>query len=308
MFEHKPVLYQKTIDVLHVKSSGVYVDATLGGATHALGVASLLDERGIFIGIDQDSSTLEHGRQRLSHVKCRVELVHANFRSLGVVLDKLGQPTVDGILMDIGVSSPQLDKAERGFSYRQDGPLDMRMDQGSGVTLSTWLDQVDEAALRQVLWDFGEERYARRIARGILAARPIHSTLELADIVRQSVPYSYERDKHPARRTFQALRIAINDELGALEMGLQEAVKRLNPSGVVAVITFHSLEDRFVKTLFNTLSKSCVCPPKQPICTCGGQAFYEKMNNKPITPSDEEQMENPRSRSAKLRALRRMEV
>lgn len=308
-FSHRSVLLQESVDALQIRPTGIYLDGTLGGAGHATEVAKRLTT-GMLIGIDQDTTALQAAGQRLASMTCRVELVHSNFRRLDSILTQLGISGVDGMLFDLGVSSPQLDDGSRGFSYMTDAPLDMRMDRSGAVCAYDIVNHAEEEELKKILWRYGEERYAPRIAAAILryrAQRPVETTLELADIVKYAMPPQARREKqHPAKRTFQAIRIAVNDELGAVEDMLEKAVDLLNPGGRLAVITFHSLEDRLVKNAMAEAAKGCTCPPEFPVCVCGKKPKVRVVTRKPIVPGATELEENPRARSAKLRVAEKL--
>ncbi|HPT83247.1 MAG TPA: 16S rRNA (cytosine(1402)-N(4))-methyltransferase RsmH [Limnochordia bacterium] len=308
-FGHEPVLLQETIDALALKPGEVYVDCTVGAAGHSLGM--LATEPTIqLIGIDQDDAALERAKYRLANYRERVTLIKGNFRNLRSLLSDLGVQEVAGILIDLGVSSIQLDQGERGFSYHQDARLDMRMDRSSPLDAWTVVNTYGEEELARIIAEYGEERWAARIAQFIVAERqskPIDTTGDLVAVIKKAVPAGARaQGPHPARRTFQALRIAVNDELGALRDVLGQAVDLLKPKGRLAVITFHSLEDRLVKDYFQDLLGKCTCPPGLPVCVCGRQPVVELVNKKPIVPSPREVENNPRSRSAKLRAVEKL--
>ena len=304
-YGHKPVLLEECLEALAVRPEGVYVDGTLGRAGHSQAILRRLTT-GRLIGIDRDLAAIGAARERLADFGDRVTLVHGNFSDLGDILQNLGIVGVDGMLFDLGVSSPQLDEPQRGFSYMHDAPLDMRMDQtaslDAGAVVNTWSDE----ALRRVLFEYGEERYAPQIARAIVRRRedgPIRTTGELAEIIRSAMPAKALREKqHPAKRSFQAIRIAVNGELDALPPMLEAAADRLAPGGRLAVITFHSLEDRIVKRKLRELSTGCTCPPEFPVCVCGKKPKLKLVTRKPVTSGPAELEENPRARSAKLRA------
>ena len=303
-YGHRSVLLDECIEALAIRPDGVYVDGTLGRAGHSLEIVRRLDA-GRLIALDRDETALAAARERLAEYMDRVTLVHSNFSRLGEVLDELGVDAADGMLFDLGVSSPQLDDAQRGFSYKQDAPLDMRMDRGAPLTARQLVNTCGFEELRRILFEYGEERYAPQIARAICAARekkPIETTLELAELIRGAMPAKALREKqHPARRSFQAIRIAVNDELGELSPMLDAAQSHLKPGGRLAVITFHSLEDRIVKQKLKELSTGCICPPEFPVCVCGRTPKLRLVSRKPIVPSQRELDGNPRSRSAKLR-------
>lgn len=306
---HQPVLCAEVVSILSPLAGKTLVDGTLGlgGHTEALLHA---DETVQVIGIDRDAEALALASQRLARFGSRIRTVHGNFRQLDQHLDGLDIETVDGLLLDIGVSSLQLDASERGFSFRRDGPLDMRMNQEASETAADWVHTATESELSDVIYRFGEERYGRKIARAIVRAREsgrIESTAQLADVVRKAVPAKYDhRRLDPATRTFQAIRMFLNDELGSLEGGLAVGFERLVIGGTFVVISFHSLEDRIVKRFFREKAQSCVCPPKMPECVCGKEIEAEILTKRPLTATPEEVGVNPRSRSAKLRAAVRL--
>ena len=309
MPEHKSVLLHECIENLNIRPDGIYVDGTLGLGGHSMEIAKRLTT-GRLIAIDQDETAIARSKERLAPWADRITFVHGNFRSLGKILDDLGIDRVNGMLFDLGVSSPQLDEAERGFSYMADAPLDMRMDQSAPVTAWTVVNTWSESELARILRDYGEERYAGRIAAGIVRSRekkPVETTLELVDIIKSAMPGAALREKqHPAKRSFQAIRIAVNDELGAVERMMQAAVDRLNPGGRLAVITFHSLEDRIVKNAMNEAAQGCTCPKEFPVCVCGKTPRVRILSRKPILSTAQELAENPRARSAKLRAAEKI--
>jgi len=301
-FEHIPVMSREVIDYLSVNKGGIYLDLTLGLGGHAIEILKS-DPDVKLIGIDIDSEALSIAGERLKNYKDRIHIVHGNFADLDLILSENGISKVDKILADLGVSSIQLDKAERGFSFRLESNLDMRMDQSAGRPISYELNNESFDNLVKIIREFGEERWARRIAKNIVIEReksPITTTKQLADLIVKSVPRSNE-DIHPATRTFQALRIYKNNELDNLKIGLDKAIKALKIGGRICVISFHSLEDRIVKDMFRTLEKGCVCPPKTPKCVCGKKSTVKIITKKPLTPSEEEIKLNPRSRSAKMR-------
>ena len=308
-FHHVSVLLWECIDGLNIKPDGIYVDGTLGGAGHSSQIAARLTT-GRLIGIDRDPIALKAAGERLAPYKDRVTLVHSNFCQMKQVLQDLGIPGVDGILLDLGVSSPQLDDGARGFSYMADAPLDMRMNNQDALTAHTVVNQWSYEELRRILFDYGEERYAPKIAAAICARRevkPIETTLELVDIIRSAMPAAALREKqHPAKRSFQAIRIAVNDELGSVEKLMRDAVDCLNPGGRLAIITFHSLEDRIVKVGMAEAAKGCTCPPNFPVCVCGKKPKVQLITRKPIVSGEEELEVNPRARSAKLRVCEKI--
>ena len=309
-FQHKSVLLQECIDALNIRPDGIYLDGTLGGAGHSSQIASRLTEGGRLIGVDRDRTALAAAKERLAPYADRVTLVHSNFAEIDAILDSLGIPAVDGMLFDLGVSSTQLDDASRGFSYMADAPLDMRMDKDDALTAGEVVNTWPQGELRRILYDYGEERYAPQIAAAICRARekaPIETTLELVDIIRSAMPAQALREKqHPAKRSFQAIRIAVNDELGAVSRMMQAAVGRLNPGGRLAVITFHSLEDRIVKSEMQQAARGCTCPPEFPVCVCGKKPLVKLVTRKPIVSGPAELEENPRARSAKLRVAEKL--
>ena len=303
-FHHVSVLLDECIEGLNIKPDGIYVDGTLGGAGHSYHIAERLTT-GRLIGIDRDPVALKAAGERLSPFADRVTLVHSNFCRMGQVLQELGISGVDGILLDLGVSSPQLDDGSRGFSYMTDAPLDMRMDNGDALSADTVVNTWSYEELKRILYDYGEERYAPAIAAAIVRKRevsPIRTTLELVDVIRSAMPPAALREKqHPAKRTFQAIRIAVNDELNSVSKAMDAAIPCLNPGGRLAVITFHSLEDRIVKNAMAAAAKGCTCPPEFPVCVCGRKPQVTVLTRKPIVSGEEELERNPRARSAKLR-------
>ena len=308
-FHHISVLLDECIDGLNIKPDGVYVDGTLGGAGHSFQIAARLST-GRLIGIDRDPVALAAAAKRLEPYKDRVTLVHSNFCEIASVLRDLQIEGVDGILLDLGVSSPQLDDGARGFSYMADAPLDMRMNNEDPLTAAEVVNTWSYEELKRILYDYGEERYAPKIAAAICARReqqPIRTTLELVDIIRSAMPASALREKqHPAKRSFQAIRIAVNDELGSVEKVMRDAIPCLNPGGRLAIITFHSLEDRIVKNGMADAAKGCTCPPNFPVCVCGKKPKVKLISRKPIVSGDEERERNPRARSAKLRVCEKL--
>ena len=308
-FHHISVLLEECIEALAIKPEGVYVDGTLGGAGHSSRIAAALTT-GTLVGIDRDPVALKAASERLMPFGERVKLVHSNFSDVAQVLQQLQIPGMDGMLMDLGVSSPQLDDGERGFSYMADAPLDMRMNGQDPFDAAQLVNTWSQAELKRILYDYGEERYAPQIAAAICRRReqkPIETTLELVDIIRSAMPPAALREKqHPAKRSFQAIRIAVNDELGAVERVMKDAISLLNPGGRLAVITFHSLEDRIVKNAMAEAAKGCTCPPSFPVCVCGKKPLVKIISRKPIVASQEELDRNPRSRSAKLRICEKL--
>ena len=303
-FHHISVLLEECLDGLNIKPDGIYVDGTLGGAGHSSHIAKRLTT-GRLIGIDRDPVALKAAGERLAPYQENVTLVHSNFCEMAQVLKDLNIPGVDGILLDLGVSSPQLDDGQRGFSYMLDAPLDMRMNNEDPLTAHVVVNTWSQEELKRILYTYGEERYAPQIAAAICRRREektIDTTLELVDVIRSAMPPAALREKqHPAKRSFQAIRIAVNDELGSVERVLEDAVDLLNPGGRLAIITFHSLEDRIVKTAMADAAKGCTCPPNFPVCVCGKKPKVKLISRKPIVASDAELEANPRSRSAKLR-------
>ena len=308
-FTHRPVLLDECIEGLNIRPDGIYLDGTLGRAGHSREIAKRLTT-GRLICVDRDDAALEAAQERLAPWMERVTLVHSNFDRVDEILDELGIPGADGMLFDLGVSSPQLDDGARGFSYMADAALDMRMDRDEGLTAADVVNTWSQEELKRILFQYGEERYAPQIAGAIVRRReekPIQTTLELVDIIKSAMPARALKEKqHPAKRSFQAIRIAVNDELGSVERMIQRAVPRLNKGGRLAVITFHSLEDRIVKTGYADFARGCTCPPDFPVCVCGKTPDVRLVNKKPILPSQQELEENPRSRSAKLRVAEKL--
>ena len=308
-FQHRSVLLDECIDALSIRPDGIYLDGTLGGAGHSLEICRRLTT-GRLIGVDRDEVALRAAAERLKPFADRVTTVHSNFCEINTILDGLGLDGVDGMLFDLGVSSPQLDDASRGFSYMADAPLDMRMDRGEALTASTVVNEWPQEELRRILYEYGEERYAPQIAAAIVRRRqqrPIETTLELVDVIRSAMPPQALREKqHPAKRSFQAIRIAVNDELASVSRLMHDAIDRLNPGGRLAVITCHSLEDRIVKNAMQAAAKGCTCPPEFPICICGKKPKVRMLTRKPIVSGAQELAENPRARSAKLRVAEKL--
>lgn len=304
-FKHISVLFEETVDGLSVKPDGIYVDGTMGGAGHGRAVCERLSSKGRYIGIDQDEAAIRTGTERLEPYKDRVTIVRSNYADMVSVVHSLGINHVDGIMLDLGVSSYQLDTVERGFSYREDAPLDMRMDQRQEMTAAHIVNAYSERDLFRIIKDYGEDRFAKNIAKHICMERekkPIETTLELAEIIKHAIPAKIRATGgHPAKRTFQAIRIELNHELSVLEDNLNGMIDLLNPGGRLCIITFHSLEDRIVKTLFKNAENPCICPPGFPVCTCGIESKGKVITRKPILPSEEELEANSRSKSAKLR-------
>lgn len=309
-FKHEPVLLSETIDGLDIKENGIYVDCTLGGGGHSLEILKRLGSKGRLIAIDQDEEALIESQKRLADYKDKITFIKSNYAYLESILDSLEIDKVDGVLMDIGVSSYQLDEGERGFSYHQDAPLDMRMDQTSELTAAYVVNNYSREELEVIFWNYGEEKWGKRIAEFIVEQRedkPIASTLELVEIIKKAIPKKIRmQGKHPAKRVFQALRIEVNKELDVLESTIGIAIDRLNKRGRLAIITFHSIEDRIVKNRFNEYAKGCTCPPDFPICVCNKTKEIKILNRKPITASKEELDSNRRSASAKLRVCEKL--
>ena len=308
-YGHVPVLLQECLDALNIRPDGIYVDGTLGRAGHSLEIVKRLTT-GRLIGIDRDETAIAAAQERLADYRDRVTLVHSNFDRIGDILAELHIDGADGMLFDLGVSSPQLDDAERGFSYMHDAPLDMRMDRTAYLTARQVVNGWSYEELRRILFEYGEERYAPAIARRIVQSReqqPIETTLELVDIIKSAMPPQALREKqHPAKRSFQAIRIAVNGELDALPPMLEAATAHLNRGGRLAVISFHSLEDRIIKRTMQELATGCTCPPEFPVCVCGKKPKLRLVSRKPIVSTDEELERNPRARSAKLRVAEKL--
>ena len=306
-FLHESVMLDQSIEALSINPAGIYVDGTAGGGGHSLAIAQRLTS-GRLISIDKDAAAVAAATKRLESFG-HATVVKSDYADVDKVLDNLGIEYVDGILLDLGVSSFQLDNEDRGFSYHADAPLDMRMDTAQGITAAELLKDIGEAELAAILFKYADEKYARRIARAIVNARQntlVDTTAKLSEIIKEAVPAAYRRQRHPARRTFQAIRIVVNAEMDHLQTGLNKAFERLNKNGRLVIITFHSLEDRIVKRYFAALSQTCVCPKSSPICTCGGVAKGELVYRKALAPTSEEIENNPRSRSAKLRAIKKL--
>ena len=308
-FEHKSVLLDETINGLNIRPDGIYVDGTLGGGGHAYEVCTRLGTKGSIIGIDQDAAAIEAAGARLKDFGEKVTIVRSNYCDMKSKLHELGIDKVDGIVLDLGVSSYQLDTAERGFSYREDAPLDMRMDTRQKMTARDIVNDYEEMELYRVIRDYGEDKFAKNIAKHIVAARkvkPIETTGELTEIIRASIPMKYQKKSgHPAKRTFQAIRIELNRELEVLKDSLDDMIDLLNPGGRLCIITFHSLEDRIVKSAFRKNENPCTCPSDFPVCVCGKVSKGSILTRKPILPSEEEMEENSRTKSAKLRIFER---
>ncbi|MFR7873281.1 16S rRNA (cytosine(1402)-N(4))-methyltransferase RsmH [Peptoniphilus sp. HMSC062D09] len=310
-FSHKSVLLNETIEGLNVRKGKIYLDGTLGGAGHSYEILKKLDGTGLLIGIDQDQEALKAARERLSGFK-NVEYFNLNYIDFEKALDELGIEKIDGVLLDIGVSSYQFDNPERGFSYRFEAPLDMRMDKSLEISAKDIVNTYSEDEIAEIIREYGEEKWASRISKFIVQERKnkkIDTTFELVEIIKNAIPAGARRNgPHPAKRTFQALRIEVNKELDVLNNSIDKFVHRLNPGGRIAIITFHSLEDRIVKNSFKYLEKDCICPPTSPICTCNKKREIKIITRKPITASEEELRENNRSHSAKLRIAEKLEV
>lgn len=308
-FKHKSVLLEETVDGLAIKPDGIYVDGTLGGGGHAFEVCSRLNEQGRFIGIDQDAAAIEAASERLRDFGEKVTIIRSNYCEMKSRLHEIGVNKVDGIVIDLGVSSYQLDTAERGFSYRVDAPLDMRMDQRQQLTAREIVNTYSEADLFRVIRDYGEDKFAKNIAKHIVIERqkaPIETTGQLNEIIRHAIPMKFQKTAgHPSKRTFQAIRIELNRELDVLRESLDDMIEMLNPGGRICIITFHSLEDRIVKSAFRKNENPCICPSHFPVCVCGNVSKGKVITRKPILPSEEELEYNSRSKSAKLRIFER---
>ena len=309
-FKHKSVLLNETIESLNVKPDGIYVDGTLGGGGHSYEICKRLGEKGRLIGIDQDADAIEAASLRLKEFKDKISLVHSNYNNIKSVVNDLGINKVDGIVLDLGVSSNQLDNPERGFTYREDVPLDMRMDRESSMTARDIVNDYSEMELFRVIKDYGEEQFAKNIAKHIVKARsekPIETTGELNEIIKAAIPAKMrEHGGHPSKKTYQAIRIELNHELTVLENSLDTMIELLNPKGRLSIITFHSLEDRIVKNIFRKNMNPCTCPPDFPVCVCGKKPTGRIITRKPIVPSEEEIAENKRAKSSKLRVFERI--
>jgi 16S rRNA (cytosine1402-N4)-methyltransferase len=310
LFHHITVMREEAVDGLRIKPDGIYVDCTLGGAGHSQLIAEQLSSSGRLIAIDQDETALNHAKEKLKTYQEKIIFVKSNFRYLREVVQQQGFQKVDGILFDLGVSSPQLDVAERGFSYQEDAPLDMRMDRNQPLSAQTIVNEWEEKELARIFFQYGEEKFSRQIARQIVKAREqkkIVTTGELVELIKQGIPAPARRaGGHPAKRTFQAIRIAVNDELNAVEEALHDAIQLLAKDGRICVITFHSLEDRICKQVFAKYTGGCTCPPDFPQCVCGNQPEIKLISRKPVLPSQTELDENNRARSAKLRIAEKL--
>lgn len=306
-FKHVSVLLEETIDSLNIKSDGVYVDGTLGGGGHSISICRRLGEKGRLIGIDQDKDAIVAATDRLSDFKDKVTIVHNNYNNIDSVLKDLSIDGVDGIVLDLGVSSYQLDNAERGFSYREDAPLDMRMNREQKQTARDIVNNYSEMELFHIIRDYGEDSFAKNIAKHIVMARnekPIETTFELNEIIKAAIPAKVRKNiGHPSKKTFQAIRIELNNELGVLENSIDKMIELLNPGGRLSIITFHSLEDRIVKNIFRRNMNPCTCPPEFPVCVCGKKPTGRVITRKPIVPSCEELEMNKRAKSSKLRVF-----
>lgn len=307
-FKHISVLLNEVIESLNIKEDGIYVDCTLGGAGHSSEILKHLSNKGRLIGIDQDTNALEAAKEKLKNYQ-NVTYVHDNFYNIDSILKELKIDKVDGILMDLGVSSYQLDTAERGFSYMKDAPLDMRMNREKGFSAYEVVNEYSASELFRIMRDYGEEKFAKRIADFIIRAReikPIDTTLELVDIIKAAIPAKFQKGGHPAKKTFQAIRIEVNSELAILDKAVGDSINNLNEKGRISIITFHSLEDRIIKNKFKDLENPCTCPKEFPICICGKNPVVKVITKKPIEPTDEEKEINSRSKSAKLRVAEKI--
>lgn len=309
-FKHVSVLFEECMEYLRISPDGTYADGTLGGGGHSEGICERLDESGCLIGIDRDEDALKAARGRLEKYSCTKHFVQSNYAEIKGVIESLGIAGLDGAILDLGVSSFQLDNKDRGFSYMQDAPLDMRMDRGSELTAEQVVNQYSQKELTEIIRKYGEEKWASRIAAFIAEARrekSIESTGQLVEIIKAAIPASVRREgPHPAKRTFQAIRIEVNDELGQLKKAVEEFIEVLKPGGRLCIITFHSLEDRIVKEIFNKHADPCTCPKDFPVCVCGKKPDVKKVTRKPAVPGPEETERNPRSRSAKLRVIEKI--
>lgn len=307
-FKHISVLLNEVIESLNIKEDGIYVDCTLGGAGHSSEILKRLSNKGRLVGIDQDTNALEAAKEKLKNYQ-NVTYVHDNFYNIDSILKELKIDKVDGILMDLGVSSYQLDTAERGFSYMKDAPLDMRMNREKGFSAYEVVNEYSASELFRIMRDYGEEKFAKRIADFIIRAReikPIDTTLELVDIIKAAIPAKFQKGGHPAKKTFQAIRIEVNSELAILDKAVGDSINNLNEKGRISIITFHSLEDRIIKNKFKDLENPCTCPKEFPICICGKNPIVKVITKKPMEPTDEEKEINSRSKSAKLRVAEKI--
>lgn len=307
--KHVSVLYEETLELLNLRKGGIYVDGTMGGAGHSLGICEAIGREGIFIGIDRDDFVFDRAEKRLENTECTKIFVKDNFHNIKNILLDNEIDGIDGMLLDLGVSSFQIDDAERGFSFRNDAVLDMRMDKSSPLDAKTVVNTYSREELRDIIRKFGEEKFAANIAKHIVAEREkkeIETTSELVSIIKQAIPKKFHQGKHPAKKTFQAIRIEVNDEIDSLERALEDIIDCLNPGGRLAVITFHSLEDRITKNVFKESAKGCTCPKEFPVCVCVNVPKVKPITRKPVLPDDEEIKANPRSRSAKLRVIEKV--
>lgn len=308
-FKHVSVLLDETIDGLNINPDGIYVDGTLGGGGHSYQICKRLSDKGRLIGIDQDGEALEAARERLREFEDKITLVRSNYCEIDTILKDLGVEKVDGIILDLGVSSYQLDNLERGFSYKSDAPLDMRMDQRQSKTAAEVVNNYSENQLFRIIKDYGEDKFAKNIAKHIVMARkdkPLETTAQLSQVIKAAIPMKFQaKGGHPAKKTFQAIRIEVNQELTVLKESLDTMIEHLNPNGRICVITFHSLEDRITKIKFRENENPCTCPPDFPVCVCGKQSKGKVITRKPIIPSEQEMSENKRSKSSKLRIFER---
>lgn len=310
-FKHTSVLLEETVDGLNIKEDGIYLDGTLGGGGHSELICSRLSDKGLLIGVDQDDDALNHAKDRLSKYSDRTAFVKSNFSDIKNVLKGLDIEKIDGVILDLGVSSYQLDNSERGFSYMQDAQLDMRMDRSRSLTARDVVNDYSYEELNKIIKVYGEDKWSSRIAKFIIEAReenPIETTHELVGIIEKAIPLKVRKklNGHPAKRTFQAIRIEVNNELNILEETVKDITDVLNPGGRISIITFHSLEDRIIKFAYKELAKGCICPPQMPICTCNNEPKLKIITRKPLLPSEQELEENSRSRSAKLRVAQRV--
>lgn len=304
MAYHLSVMMEETLEALNIQPDGIYLDGTVGGGGHSSRILEQLDN-GLLIAMDKDDEALRYSKNRLKKIGGNFVLARGDFAHAQDLFDELEIDVIDGALLDLGVSSHQLDEALRGFSYHQDAPLDMRMDRSQRISASTIINEYSEDDLTDILYRFGEEKWARRIAQLIIEHRPLETTFELVDVIKRAVPAGARDQKHPARRTFQAIRIAVNNELDDLAQSIEDIVERLAPGGRIVILTFHSLEDRIVKNTFRILQKGCQCPEGLPVCICEGESLGKVITRKPIIPTNKELQFNPRSRSAKLRVFER---
>lgn len=309
-FNHIPIMLEECIENLNIKKDGIYVDGTLGGAGHSIVIAKQLNSKGLLIGIDQDINAIKAAESRLAGLECNIKLVHDNFSNIDDILRKMNINKIDGVLLDLGVSSPQLDEADRGFAYMQNGILDMRMDERGPITAKDVINSYTENQLTEIIWKYGEEKWAKRIAEFIVEERQIEeisTTFQLVDVIKKAIPKAARKDgSHPAKKVFQAIRIEVNNELGIIEDTLKAFIDNLHKGGRICVITFHSLEDRIVKNTFKELNDPCICPPQFPICTCNRKKKINIITRKPIVPNENEYESNSRSKSSKLRVAEKV--